>query len=142
MTMIFDPELKIAASFNNAAGLVSIASITASGDTRPFVAPMAWFNFSPGQFKIRLNQNRYISGKQNGAFTFTFMTKNQWLHFSDTWCGGGYTGEITIQTRLRSPNTVVIANAIVYLPDPASTIPRLGKVGNPVKCSLVAIEVI
>lgn len=142
MTMIFNPELKIAAGFNNAAGLVSIASIVASGDTRPFVAPMAWFNYSPGQFKIRLNQSRYIRGKQNAAWTFTFMTKNQYLHFSDTWCGSGYTGEVTIQTPLRDPTAVSIANAIVYLPAPASTTPRLGKVGNPIKIPIVALEVI
>jgi hypothetical protein len=141
MTMIFDSELQIAAGFNNAAGLESIAGIVAAGDTRPFVAPRAWFNFSPGQQKIRLNQRLYFRGTLNAAWIFRFMTKNQWDHFSVTWCTSGYDGEVTIRTRLRDPNSFSNANAIVYLPPPADTIPLLGKI-NDIRISIVDIEVL
>ena len=141
MTMIFDSELQIAAAFNNVAGLESIAGIIAAGDTRPFVAPRAWFNYSPGQQKIRVNQRLYFRGTQNAAWTFRFMTKNQWVHFSDTYCGGEYDGEVTIRTRLRDPNAFSNVNAIVYLPPPADTIPLLGKI-NDIRIAIVAIEVL
>lgn len=140
MTYVFDPELQIAAGHNNAAGLVSIASIIAPGDSRPFVAPSAWFNYSPGEFLIRLDQTRYIRGTPNTAFIFSFMTKNQWVYLSDTYCGGGYTGNVTIRTRLRDPNNYSNNNAIMYLPSPAETTPRLGRIGNSIRISLVALE--
>ena len=141
MTMIFDSELQIAAGFNNVAGLESIAGIIAAGDTRPFVAPRAWFNFSPGQQKIRLNQRLYFRGTQNAGWTFGFMTKNQWLHFSDTYCGGAFDGEVTIRTRLRDPNVFFNTNSIIYLPPPATTIPRLGRV-NDIEIAIVAMGVL
>jgi len=142
MTYIFDPELKIAAGFNNADELVSVNSIIAPGDTRPFVAPMAWYNFSPGTFKICLDQTRYISGKPNTAFEFTFLTKNQWLYLSDTYCGSGYTGEITIRTKTRDYSAPANYNAIMYLPSPAETLPKLGRIGTPVKVPFVSLGAI
>lgn len=138
---IFYPDLKIAAGHNNAAGLVTVETIIATGDTRPFVYPEAWYHFNPGQFKIRTDQSFYIRGKSLTAWEFTFLTKNQYVYWSDTFCAGGYDGNVTIRTRVRA-TTYVNLNAITRLPKPSEVENRLGKIGSPVRIMFVSLEVI
>ncbi len=138
---IFYPDLKIAAGHNNAAGLVTIETITAPGDSRPFVYPEAWYHFNPGQFKIRTDQSHYIRGKGLTAWEFTFLTKLQYVYLSDTFCAGGYDGEVTIRTRIRA-TTYSNLNAKIRLPKPSEVENRLGKIGSPVRITFVSLEVI
>jgi hypothetical protein len=139
MTYITKPNLKIAAGWDNVAGLTTIETIVAAGDTRAFVPPQVWFNNSPGRFRIKLDQDRYISGKASGALSFTFMTKNQWYHFSETYCNSGYTGNVTIQIEDRQPGVYFTYNAKAYLPPQNETQNRLGRVGSPIVVNLVGI---
>ena len=139
MRYITKPNLKIAAGWDNIAGLETIETITAAGDSKSFIAPQVWFNNSPGRFRITLDQGRYISGKASGALSFTFMTKNQWFHWSETYCASGYTGNVTIQIEDRQPGVYFTFNAINYLPPQTDTSNRLGRVGSPIVVNLVGI---
>jgi hypothetical protein len=136
---IAKPNLKIAAGHDNIAGLQTIETIIATGDTKPFIVPSVWFNNSPGRFRTTLDQGRYISGKKSGAMSFTFMTKNQWYHWSETYCNSGYTGDVTIQIEDRQPGVYFTFNAINYLPPQNDTTNRLGRVGSPIVVNLVGI---
>jgi hypothetical protein len=139
MTYIRKPQLKIAAGHDNVAGLTTIETIIATGDTKPYHAPSAWFQNRPGRFRITLDQNRYVSGKKSSALLFTFFTKNQWYYWSQTYCGGGYTGNVTVQIEDRQPGTYLQFNAINYLPPQADGGNRLGRVGTPLRIDLVAM---
>lgn len=142
MTLLFDPELMIAVNHNNVAGLESIESIIATGDTKPFSVPTAWFNFRPGQFKIRTDQTIYIRGKPSTAWVFTYMTKNQLVHLQDTYCGGLYDGNVTIRTRLRDNGAYLNMNVRMIVPFNAETSNRLGKLDRPVRVSFTNLELI
>jgi hypothetical protein len=139
---LFDPELKIAAGHNNVAGLVSIESITATGDSRPYSIPTAWFNYVPGQFKVRTDQTIYIRGKPSTAWVFTYMTKNQLVYLQDTYCAGSYDGNVTIRTRLRDNGAYLNMNARMLVPFNAQTTNRLGKLDKPVRVSFTNLELI
>jgi hypothetical protein len=114
--VLYDSELQIAAGHNNAAGLQSIESITATGDTKPFSSPTAWFNYKPGEFKQRTDQTLYIRGKQSTAWNFTYMTKNQLVYLQDTYCNSLYDGNVTIRTRLRDNGAYLNMNARMIVP--------------------------
>ncbi|MHC4646750.1 MAG: hypothetical protein ACYTBJ_14725 [Planctomycetota bacterium] len=139
MKYIAKPNLKIAAGWNNIAGLETIETIIATGETKPFIVPSAWFNNSPGRFRITLDQNRYISGKKSGALQFTFMTKLEWFYWSETYCGSGYTGNMTVQIEDREPGVYLTYNTINYLPPQRDTTNRLGRVGSPLRIDLVGL---
>jgi hypothetical protein len=137
---VFYPDLKIAAGHNNAAGLTSIETITASGDSRPFVYPQAWPRFNPGQFKVRSDQSLYIRGKAATGWQFSFLTKNQYEYLRDTYCAGDFDGNVTIRTRA---GRIAYANfnARMYLPKPSEVELRLDKIGVPVPpIRFVALE--
>lgn len=142
MTYIIKPQLKIAAGYNNVVGLTTIETIIATGETTPYHAPSAWFNNRPGRFRVRLDQSRYISGKQSSALLFTFFTKKQWYYWSETYCNSGYDGPVTVQIEDREPGVYLQFNCINYLPPVADVGNRLGRVGVPVRIDLVAMEVI
>jgi len=139
---LFDPNLKIAVGHNNVAGLISIENIIATGDSKPFSTPTAWFNYQPGQFKMRTDLTIYIRGKQSTAWVFTYMTKNQLVYFQDTYCGGLYDGDITICTRLRDNGAYLNMNAHTIVPFNAQTTNRLGKLDKPVRVSFINLELI
>jgi len=142
MMVLFDSNLKIAVGHNNVAGLLTIESIIATGDTKPFSVPTAWYNYRPGQRRTRTDQTIYIRGKESTAWIFTYMTKNQLVYLQDTHCAGLYDGNVTIRTRLRSNIVYVNLNARIHLPFNVETINRLGKLGPPVRVGFTNLEAI
>lgn len=139
---LFDPELKIAAGHNNVAGFESIESIIATGDTKPFSTPTAWFNYRPGQLKTRTDQTLYIQGKPSTAWVFTYMTKNQLVYLQDTYLGGLYDGNVTIRTRLRDNGAYLNMNVRMTVPFNAQTTNRLGKLDRPIRVGFTNLELI
>ena len=140
--VLFDANLKIAVGHNNVAGFASIESIIATGDTKPFSTPTAWFNYRPGQRKTRTDQTLYLRGKESAAWIFTYMTKNQLVYLQDTYCAGLYDGDVTIRTRLRSNIVYVNLNVRILLPFNVETTNRLGKLGPPVRVGFTNLEAV
>lgn len=109
-------DYKIAAAYNNAAGLVNIETIVPSGD-RAFFSPVAYSNYRPGVRKIRSDGMLYLAGFGTSFWIMPAATRKQIEYLMDTYCAGGYSGKVTIRTRI---NRVAYANynAILSLPDP------------------------
>ena len=140
--VLFDANLKIAVGHNNVAGFASIESIIATGDTKPFSTPTAWYNYRPGQRKKRTDQTLYLRGKQSTAWIFTYMTKNQLVYLQDTYCAGLYDGDVTIATRLRDNGPYINLNARIQVPFNVEVTNRLGKIGGPVRVGFTNLEAI
>ena len=109
---------KIAAGANNAAGLVNIEEITPSSD-KAFFAPVAYSNYTPGQRKLRGSGTVYMSGFAFATWEFAVLTRKQFQYLQDTYCASGWSGEVTIATRV-SREAYVNYSAVMILPDPAS----------------------
>jgi hypothetical protein len=111
-------DYKIAAGWNNAGSLTNIGAVVPSSNIR-FFEPVARPSWNPGTIKIRLDALTYVAGYPSQVWLFQFMTFAQYAHFRTTWCGGAYSGKVTIRTRYQNAN-YFNANAIAILPVPDS----------------------
>lgn len=105
-------EYQIAAGYNNAAGLVNIETIKPSSDFLYFWAPVSTDKYSPGIKRVRLDGVRARFGKASTAWPFDLMTFLQFKYIRDTYCNGGYSGKVTIRTRV-GVNTYANFNAVL-----------------------------
>lgn len=110
---------KIAAGYNNTGSLANIESIVPSGD-RAFFPPEGFNNFNPGQANVRGDGLTTRNGFPYCFWVFSAMTRKQVAYLRTTYCGGGYSGLVTIATR---PDTIAYVNynAVITLPDPDAT---------------------
>src|SRR6476659_6316171 len=108
-------DYAIAASYNNAAGLTNLELIVPTGD-RAFFSPVAYNNYKPGVRKIRSDGTLYLAGFAASFWILPAATRKHIEYIMDTYCAGGYSGKVTIKTRI---NRIAYANfnAILSLPD-------------------------
>jgi hypothetical protein len=107
----------IAAGHNNAAGLVVVGLIVPSSHIA-FFEPVARPSWNPGITRIRLDAMNYQAGYDSQEWLFQFMTFAHYAYFRTTYCGGGYSGKVTIRTRYQTAS-YFNANAIASLPLPS-----------------------
>lgn len=109
-------QYKLAAGYNNAAGLVNIESIIPTGD-RAFSPPQGYASFSPGVLRVRADGLRYVAGFQTILWIFSLLTAAQWRYLQDTYTVGGnsYSGKVTVANR-NEDGSYSNYNAIIYVP--------------------------
>jgi len=107
---------KLAAAYNNAAGLANIESIVPTSD-RAFFSPVVFNNYKPGVRKGRTDGLLYMAGWASSFWILPVVTRPQFAYLQTTYCAGGFSGKVTVATRI---NLVAYANynAILTLPDP------------------------
>jgi hypothetical protein len=117
-------DYSIAAAWNNAAGLVKVGLIVPASHIA-FFEPVGRPSWNPGITRIRLDAMNYQAGYESQEWLFQLMTFAHYAHFRTTYCGGGYSGKVTIRTRYQ--NTAYFnANAIAALP-PAPELQSTGQ---------------
>lgn len=99
--------------------LVNLESITVSGDNKPFPAPMAIPHGSPGQRRGRLTGLGYRAGYPTVDWVYGVLTYNQYMYLRNTYCGGGFSSEVTIYTTV-SGLDYARYNAIMDIPETAA----------------------
>lgn len=110
-----------AAGFNVAQNsLTTVISVVASGDTRPFPAPVARGYYDPGQRRSRTDGLDFFSGFNNLSWFWAALTWNQYAYIYNTILGGAYSGPVTIYTRLGF-DAYTRMNAIAHLPKQVET---------------------
>lgn len=105
---------KLAAGYNNAAGLVNIESITPSGD-KAFYPPQGVGAYDPGQFRIRGDGTVYVSGFAATEWLFSKITRAQVRYLQTTYCNSGWSGKVTVATKTDNINTYANFNAVMVL---------------------------
>lgn len=113
--MIIQPEIKIAPGHGNVSGLTVIESITPTGDIS-FFPVQSYGKYDLGQAKIRLDGRPYFAGRAIVQFLSQVMTIAQFNYLKITYCGGGYSGLVTVRFRPNTPNTYSNYNATLVLP--------------------------
>ncbi len=119
MTPVYD--YKIGAGYNLPDGsLVNIETITPAGDTA-FYPPVSYGLYNPGDFKDRQDGITYLSGFASTQWIWTGspggrITKAQARYLQDTYCAGGYSGTVTINSQTDNPGTYGRFNAVMKLP--------------------------
>lgn len=110
-------DYQIAAGNNNAAGLTNIESITPSGNIA-FPPPAARGYKNPGTRRVRGNGVSTYTGYVSQIWRMVSLTYEQYAYLKTTYCGGGYSGPVTVRTRF---GTAAYANynAVLNIPTEA-----------------------
>ena len=112
---IFLPDAKIAVGHNNAGGLATLEGTIPSGGT-PFLPVTAYPNYDPGAFQIRGDGRYTTAGFATIVWALGAVTWRQERYLRDTYCGGGYSGLVTVRTVAETDGTYANYNATVQLP--------------------------
>lgn len=110
---------KIGAGWNLPDGsLTNVEDIHPTNDVNCY-PPVALYN--PGNYLIRGDGSLYIAGYPAVQWVFGGnpggkITRLQARYFQDTYCNGGYSGTVTINTLTDNPGTYTRANAVMILP--------------------------
>lgn len=113
--MVWYPDYKIAAGWDNVAGLVTLEGLLVTDDIQPFVYPKGVKQFDAGIRKTRADGTDYFVGYPSTRWVFGVMTWRQWAYAKLTFCAGGYAGKVTVRTRTTGLNYANF-NAVLKLP--------------------------
>jgi hypothetical protein len=81
----------------------------------PFQAFRGWATYDPGTFVIRGDGTLLIEGYPTAQWVFNMMTKYQLKHLMDAYCGGSYSGLVTVKTTTDVPDTLITCNAVMTI---------------------------
>lgn len=109
---------QLAASYNNAANLRPLEGYTPAGDSFAFQTFSSWGNYNPGLAVINGDGTITYDGEASTAWQTGFLTYTQLAYLSDTYCSGGYSGQVTVRTSTTRRNTYANFNAVMHLPPP------------------------
>ena len=118
----------IAAGNNNAAGLTAWTAIAPSGTTDYLREPYIDGGYIPGEEQIKADGTSYHAGFPTITLTFSYMLYSQLEHLRTTYCGGGWTGKVTLRTKLTKGGSEANYNAIMRLPFPSESNEQIGRV--------------
>lgn len=112
---------KIGAGYNVASGsLVNIESIKPTGD-KYFYPPDAFGSYRSGLRKTRLTDVDFLAGYASLVWRFDRLTRAQLYYLMSTYCSGGLSGLVTINTTTNvissGAPTYTRLNAVMHLPD-------------------------
>jgi hypothetical protein len=107
---------KIAASFNNAAGLINLEDILIAN--RPYIVRGVG-RYKQGEATTNTNGRLTFIGYPSVEWQFDVLTYAMYQYLKDTYCSGLYSGDVTIATRTDS-STYANYNAVMNLPFSAS----------------------
>lgn len=83
--------------------------------TLPFQAFRGWATYDPGVFTIRGDGSLSIQGFPTAQWVFSMMTKYQLKWLMDTYCGGSYSGLVSVKTTADTPDTLITFNAAMTI---------------------------
>lgn len=112
-------DAQMAAGYDNAAGLVAIATITPASDRRAFYEPQET-GYSEGVVKVRADGTLFYAGFASVTWLWRVVTWRQVQYLRDTYCAGGYAGKVTVRLRLDT-TTYANYNAVLVIPQPAES---------------------
>jgi len=129
--------LKIASGWNVGSG--SLVDITAVTDgTNHFADPKSQYFYTPGQRLIRADGSVYNAGFAEVTWQFGIMFFNQLYYLQQTYCSGGWSGQVTILTNTLNPVSFSRLNAQMILPQPSELKAQMGwYVDVPVKFTML-----
>lgn len=108
-------QYKIASGYNVAAGsLVNIETILPTNDVY-FYSPKALGFYDPGQEKVRGDGTILYAGFPYLYWEIDAITRAQDAYLKTTYCSGGFSGKVTINTTLGT-TTFSRMNAVMILP--------------------------
>jgi hypothetical protein len=114
-------QYKIAAGLSVALNsLVNIETIKPTND-QYFYAPKAIPYGSPGVKRVKLNSVSYRAGYPSVDWLFSVLTRAQYEYLRNTFCAGGYSGQVTIYSTVSS-SVYARYNAVMDVPE-TSAIP-------------------
>lgn len=109
-------QYKIAATYNVALNsLVNIEAIKPTSD-QYFYAPKAIPYGSPGIKRVKLDGVSYRAGYSAVDWLFAVLTRLQYEYLRNTFCAGGYSGQVTIYSTLSS-SVYQRFNAVIDVPE-------------------------
>lgn len=120
MTVLWFPEYQLAAGNNNAAGLTAIETILAGYGTIqnsfPAVPPAAWGRYSKSNVaSVRPNGRLFFRGFPSADWPLGFILWAQIEGLRTNYCGGGYSGLVTLRTRTDTHDTYSNFNGVLTL---------------------------
>ena len=115
MSIIYQSDIQIAVGHNNTAGLVAWESLIPTDDIN-FLPVRSYGTYDIGDQRTRLTGVPYFGGVEKISFLSVALTRAQFYYLKSTYCGGGYSGNVTIKARLDDPDTYEEMNAIMRLP--------------------------
>lgn len=115
---LFYPDYQIAAGHNNAAGLVSVESHIAPTSAHYIVAPTVRGGYSPGQNYVRGNGLLGTNGFARVNWHHSLMHYENDVYWRLTYCSGGFSGLVTVRTRLFPTGAFAVYNAVLTIPHP------------------------
>lgn len=109
-------EYAIGAGHNLPLGsLTYVHAIRATGELEYCRPPASYGTYSPGVLRVRGNRLATFAGDEVVKWRESF-TKLQFKHWQDTYCGGGYSGFVTVNTKTDVPTTYERYNATLIMP--------------------------
>lgn len=108
-------DYRIAQGHNVALGsLTNIEAIKPTDDVY-FYPPRAWGTYRKGEPRAQGDGSIFFTGYPSLTWFFGKMTRRQFEYLNDTYCGGNYSGTVTIYTRTDDPDAYVRLNATMVL---------------------------
>ena len=131
MKPLFYPDYQIAAGNDNAAGLVSVETLIAPTSAYYIVAPTVRGGYTPGQNYVRGNGLLGTNGFARVNWHFSLMHYVNDVYFRLTYCAAGFSGLVTVKTRLFPSGAFANYNAVLTILHPIERDEAgLGRVNN------------
>ena len=121
---VFQGQYQLAVGWNNASGLRGLEGVFIANDFLPFKTFKSWGTYSPGDPVVRGDGTVVFDGYPSCAWVFGVMTRLQLQYLQDTYCGGSYSGKVTIRTATDNVNATTALpayenyNAVMRLSPP------------------------
>ena len=115
---VFYPDYQIAAGNNNAAGLVSVETLIAPTASKHIVAPTVRGGFTPGQNYVRGNGLLGTNGFARVNWLHSLMHYENDVFWRLTYCAAGFSGLVTVRTRLFPTGAFAVYNAVLTVLHP------------------------
>lgn len=125
INIVMQGNYQIAAGWNNASGLTGLEGVFVANDFLPFKTFKSWGTFNPGEAFVCSDGSVLFDGYPSCQWVFGVMTRQQLQYLQDTYCGGSYSGHVTIRTSTDNVNTTTNApnyenyNAVMRLSPPS-----------------------
>jgi len=81
----------------------------------PILAVRGWSFYDPGIMTVRGDGTFLIEGYPTTSWNFSLLDKYQLKYLMDTFCGGGYSGLVTVRTTSDIPDTLIDFNAVMTI---------------------------
>ncbi len=120
MPILYYGNYKLAAAWNNAAGLSPIETILAVEGMYP--APLG--TYDPGERRKTGDGLDYFRGYPSCQWPFVFIYWAKHKSLMSTYCAGSYSGKVTVRTRIDDSANYANFNAIINLPKLPDTRPE------------------